>query len=376
MDSLSSTYSKLIDIVDDFELPPLKNVEEFHSVLRQAKRIVTVGVGRSGDNAEILAKFLRNLGYREVYGPDDIPFMLEKDDVVVAISGSGTTAYTLETAKVAHEAGSELIAITSNPNGPLLKYAKKVMLIPGKTKIGHDEDYYGKQLVGYKHAPLTPLGTLFELRTFLVVLSLVGYEIGKGFHTTYQELIGGLRAYRPEKDIFERFYSLLPRPRSPRNPFTGKTVAVGEGMSGIVAKFFITRLRHCAKKGEDRECYYWKDRGSVSVRKDDLVLVISGSGEYIPAVLARRAKEKGARVVGITSYQDSILASVSDLTIIVPGRIKTVIKGLRSSYFPRDPIMSIFELRTLFLLESIIHLIAEREGITEEDMKGLHSDFT
>lgn len=376
MGSLSSTYSRLIDIVDNFDLLRPEEVEEFHSIIKQANRIVTVGVGRSGDNAEILAKFLRNLGYREVYGPDDIPFMFERGDAVVAISGSGTTAYTLETARVAHEAGSYVVAMTSNPDAPLANYAKKIILIPGKTKVGHNEHYYAKQLIGHPHAPLTPLGTLFELRTLLVVLSLIGYEIGKEFHATYRELVGGLRAYKPEDDIFEQFYHMLPRPRSHQNPFTGKTVAVGEGMSGIVAKFFITRLRHCAKRGEDRECYYWKDRGSVSVRRGDLVLVVSGSGEHIPALLAKRAKEKGANVVGITSYRDSSLASVSDLTIMVPGRIKIALKGLRSSYFPRDPIMSIFELRALFLLESIIHLIAEREGITEEEMRDLHSDFT
>ncbi len=373
---LSSTYKKLIDIVSDFKPPSIDQVNEVHSILKNSRRIVTVGVGRSGDNAEILAKFLRNLGYREVYGPEDIPFMFNEDDVVIAISGSGTTTYTVETAKVARDAGSEVIAITSSSDSPLLKYATKTIFIPGKTKIGHDDDYYGRQLLGHIYAPLTPLGTLFELRTLLFVLSLVGHEFGKGYEITFNELIGGLRAFTPLDEYFTNFYALLPKPRSQANPFTGKTVAVGEGMSGIVAKFFITRLRHCAKIGEDRECYYWRDRGSISVRKNDLVLVISGSGEYIPAMLAKRAKEKGAKVVGITSYSDSSLAKISDLIILVPGRIKTEIKGLRSSYYPMDPILSIFELRTLFLLESFIYLIAETENITEEDMKGLHSDFT
>jgi 6-phospho-3-hexuloisomerase len=373
---LTTTYYKLIDTVTNFKLPTIKDVEEVHSSMKKAKRILTVGVGRSGDNADILAKFLRNLGYREVYGPEDIPFMFERHDLLIAISGSGTTTYTFETARVASEAGSKVVVITSDPKAPILRYATKALMIPGRSKIGHNSDYFGKQIMGHVYAPLTPLGTLFELRTLLLIMSFIGHEIGKGFEATYNEIVGGLKAFKPQDESFYKFYSLLPKPRSDKNPFSGKTVAVGEGLSGIVARFFITRLRHCAKKGEDRECYYWMDRGSISVRGRDLILVISGSGEYIPAVLAKKAKDKGAKVVGITSYEDSTLGKIADLRVIVPGRIKTLIKGLRSSYFPRDPIMSIFEVRTLFLLESMIYLIAEREGITEEDMKGLHSDFT
>ncbi|MCI4460861.1 MAG: hypothetical protein JHC24_01430, partial [Thaumarchaeota archaeon] len=46
------------------------------------------------------------------------------------------------------------------------------------------------------------------------------------------------------------------------------------------------------------------------------------------------------------------------------------------SYLPRDPAESAFELRALLSLEAMVHEIAKMEGITEADMRKLHSDFT
>ena len=121
---------------------------------------------------------------------------------------------------------------------------------------------------------------------------------------------------------------------------------------------------------------FWLDKGTVAVKKNDLVLIISGSASEFFAGLAEKVKAKGAKIVTITSFSDSKLAKLSDLTIAIPGREILKLRGLRSSYFPQDPKYSAFELRALFFLESFVHYVAEREKISEKDIKMMHSDFT
>ncbi len=363
-------------LVENFKFPSESKLEDFKEALKSSRRVICVGVGRSGGNAEVFTRFLRNLGFEQVYGPDDIPYILKSEDTLVAFSGSGVTTYTLETARIAREANARIVSLTSNVKSPLAELSDLVIEIPGKEVLSyHAEDYYIRQLIGVQYAPLTPIGTLYELRTMLFSLSFAGSFIEGNAYGWFRRLTEGLRSYTPSQRDFQFLYHSLPKPRSPLNPLTGKTVVVGEGFSGIVGSFFVTRLRHCCKLDEDRECYFWKDKGSVSVGPRDMVLIISGSGSHIPSLMAEKAKAKGARVVSITSYGESPLAENSNSVIIIPGRVMYKIKGLRSSYLPKNPLESIFELRTLFFLESSIYLIAIEENITEVDMLRKHSDF-
>ncbi|KYH37038.1 MAG: hypothetical protein AYL29_009630 [Candidatus Bathyarchaeota archaeon B24] len=376
-DQMPYTYERLVSLVEGFKLPNSEKVKLLKGFLKSSRRILCVGVGRSGENAEVFSRFLRNLGFEQVYGPEEIPYVIRESDVLVAFSGSGVTTYTLETAKIAHEANAKVVALTSDPESPLAKISNLVIEIPGKKTLDyHAEDYYARQIEGVVYAPLTPMGTLYELRTLLFSLSFIGSFLGGSVEGWFQKILAGLKGYKPSQGDFQTLYQALPRPRSRLNPWTGKTVVVGEGFSGIVGSFFVTRLRHCCKPGEDRECYFWKDKGSVAVGSRDTVLIISGSGGHLPALMAEKAKAKGARVVAITSYVDSPLAENSDSIIIIPGRVIYKLKGLRSSYLPRNPLESLFELRTLFFLEGSIYLLAKREGITEVDMMTKHSDFT
>ncbi len=376
-EEISYIYNRLVKLVEGFSFPDGSKLEALKEFLRNSRRIICVGVGRSGGNAEVFTRFLRNLGFEQVYGPDDIPYVLRSEDVLIAFSGSGVTTYTLETARIAHDANAKIVSITSNVESPLAELSDLIVEIPGKEVLNyHMEDYYVRQLIGVQYAPLTPMGTLYELRTMLFSLSFVGSFIESDSYTWFKKLMEGLKSYTPSQSDFKSLYYSLPKPRSPLNPLTGKTVVVGEGFSGIVGSFFVTRLRHCCRPNEDRECYFWKDKGSVSVGPRDTVLIISGSGSYIPSLMAEKAKSKGARVVSITSYAESQLASNSNSVIVIPGRVIYKIKGLRSSYLPKNPLESIFELRTLFFLESFIYLLAVREGITEVDMLRRHSDFT
>jgi 6-phospho-3-hexuloisomerase len=377
MDNVSDGYLMLCELIESIEqFPSTRIFSNFKKSVKECRRRICVGTGRSGDVADLMVKFLRNIGYKETYGPTDIPYVFKKSDLLIAFSGSGTTTYTLETARIAREAEAKIISITSKPEAPLGILSNMIVMIPGKTEFGHSEDYHGRQLLGVAHSPLTPLGTLFELRSLILTLSLVDSFKHGNVRSSYNELCMLLRGYLPSEDRFSQLYKLLPSPKLERNSSEGKIVVIGEGFSGVVGKFFVTRLRHCAKESEERECYFFTDKGSISVKQGDMTLFISGSGENIPALLSEKAKKKGASVAAITSNPHSTLAENADVTIVIPGREVEKIRGLRSSYLPRDPRKSIFELRTLLSLESFIHFLAEKDDVSEADMRIKHSDFT
>ena len=159
------------------------------------------------------------------------------------------------------------------------------------------------------------------------------------------------------------------------NPMAGKTVVIGEGLSRMVGKFFVTRLRHCARQNEERECYFFNDKGSIRVKENDLAIIISGSGTGVPFQFGERAKKNNVRLAVVTSYIDSPLAKIADVPITIPGRTTERTKGMRSSYFPKDPKKSLFELRAILTLETFIYAVAQTEGVTEVDTRAKHSEF-
>ena len=371
---IPENYHELCRLLSQLHVPTEDTFKKFKESLDLSARRICIGVGRSGDIADVFAKFLRNLGYTEVHGPEDVPYIFEPSDLLIAFSGSGTSTFTIETAKIAKEANAKLVSLTSNLSSPLEKLSDYAIHIPGKTKT--EGDYYARQLLGAPYASLTPLGTSYELRALFLTLSFVGSVVrGTDVSSCYDELRRSCEEYSPPASELSRLYELMPKPRSAMNPIAGKTVVIGEGLSGMVGKFFVTRLRHCARQSEERECYFFKDKGSVRVKENDLAVVISGSGNGVPFQLGERAKKNNVRLAVATSYVDSPLAKIADMSIIIPGRTIERTKGLRSSYFPKDPRKSLFELRTILTLETFIYAVAQTEGVTEFDMRAKHSEF-
>lgn len=373
--SFVDDYLKLCDLLRSFDLPSYTLFDEFRSMAERSRRILCVGTGRSGDIADILSKFLRNIGFHS-YGPEELPYMFSRGDLLVAVSGSGSTPYTLEIARIAKNTGIPVVGFTSNVDSPLAQLLDLTFHIPGAPRR-RPIRYEVVSLSGIYSTPLLMLGgTLFELRSLLAVLSFIGCMVlGLDPYRIFADMVSLCTSFNPDPDQVKSLYTLIPKPRSVGNPLSGKVVAVGEGLSGIVARFFITRLRHCAHPDEERVCFYWRDRGSVALKPGDLTLIVSGSGEGVPAIMARIARVKGSKVASITSYLESELARLSDATIYVPGRILQRIEGLRGSYLPTDPRHAIFELRTILLLETLIQSIARIEGLTEKDLWAHHPDF-
>ncbi|MEZ0319714.1 MAG: 6-phospho-3-hexuloisomerase [Pyrobaculum sp.] len=168
-------------ILNVLEKINIQEIENFIRLLEESyksnKKILVVGVGRSGLVGRAFAMRLRHLGARSYVLGETITPSVEEGDLVVAISGSGSTQIIVAVAEAARKMKAKVVAITSYYDSPLGKLADLVVYVPGRTKLAAMDDYFARQILGV-HEPLSPLGTLFE-DTAIVVLDSIIAELMK-----------------------------------------------------------------------------------------------------------------------------------------------------------------------------------------------------
>ncbi len=134
-------------------------------------KILLLGTGRSGFVGRAFALRLMHLGFNVYVSGETITPALTADDLVLVISGSGTTTTVVAQAEVAKSVGSRVVAVTSHLDSPLGRVADEAVLVKGRTKIDQITDYEGRQISGvYDNAPL---GTMFELSVMVFLDSVI-----------------------------------------------------------------------------------------------------------------------------------------------------------------------------------------------------------
>jgi len=170
VDEIITALSKCLKHVD------MRQVEKFIDILLDAKeknkKILVMGAGRSGLVGRAFAMRLMHLNFNVHVIGETITPALEKDDILVAISGSGSTTTVVAAAKIAKKVGAKILAITSYPNSPLGRLSDHKIVILGRTKITGKKDYFSRQILGV-HEPLAPLGTIFEASTSIFLDALI-----------------------------------------------------------------------------------------------------------------------------------------------------------------------------------------------------------
>lgn len=131
------------------------------SALATKSKILVVGAGRSGLVAKAFAMRLMHLGFNVYVVGETITPSISEGDVLIAVSGSGSTQVVLSVASAAKRAKAVVVAITSFAESPLGKISDHIVVVPGRTKVAAETDYFARQVLGM-YEPLAPLGTLFE----------------------------------------------------------------------------------------------------------------------------------------------------------------------------------------------------------------------
>ena len=127
----------------------------------ERRKILVVGAGRSGLVGKAFAMRLMHLGFNIYVMGETITPDVGDGDLVLVISGSGSTTLPLTVAKMAKSLGAKVLAVTSHPTSPLGMIADLVVNVPGREMKAREDEYHSRQLLG-DHEPLAPMGTMFE----------------------------------------------------------------------------------------------------------------------------------------------------------------------------------------------------------------------
>lgn len=150
----------------------------------------------------------------------------------------------------------------------------------------------------------------------------------------------------------------------------------GAGRSGLAAKAFAMRLMHLGLSA-----YVVGETISPAIYADDVIVAISGSGETNTIVSAAKiAKNRGSKVLALTSYPDSTLGQLADTFILVKGRTKKEVddenymkRQIHGNYTSLTPLGTAFELTTLVFLDAVVSELMEKMEQTESDLKARHT---
>ncbi len=151
------------------------NEEEVESLIQaiiNSRKIFVYGAGRSGLVAKAFAMRLMHLGINVYVVGEIVTPSIEKEDLLITISGSGETTSIVTAGKIAKSSGAKLAVITTYPASSLGKMADIIVAIKGRTKLEGEKDFFVRQIKG-EHYPLAPLGTLFEIAVLIFLDALI-----------------------------------------------------------------------------------------------------------------------------------------------------------------------------------------------------------
>ncbi|WLD93335.1 6-phospho-3-hexuloisomerase [Alkalihalobacillus sp. AL-G] len=146
----------------------LSNVDELEAVhlsekIQNAKRIFVSGTGRSGLIGKVFAMRLMQGGYPVYVVGETITPSISSDDLLIVISGSGSTGSLLQFGTKAKEVGADLFLVTTNPNSQIADLSDGCLVIRAATKHRKPEE----------PETIQPLGSQFDQSAHLILDAIV-----------------------------------------------------------------------------------------------------------------------------------------------------------------------------------------------------------
>jgi len=176
VDELLTELGKAMTKVDPSQVETL--LDALVLTKARGKKVLVVGAGRSGLVGRGFAMRLMHLGFDVYVLGETITPAVGKGDLVLVISGSGTTTIPVAAAEVAKRVGAKVLAVTSHQESPLARLADLTIPIAGREKAARQDEYYSRQLLG-EHEPLAPLGTIFEASCMVFLDGIIAELMGQ-----------------------------------------------------------------------------------------------------------------------------------------------------------------------------------------------------
>jgi 6-phospho 3-hexuloisomerase len=146
-----------------------------------------------------------------------------------------------------------------------------------------------------------------------------------------------------------------------------KVFVYGAGRSGFIGRCFAQRLMHLGINS----CFI-SDAITYQYTKNDLVIIISGSGETTSSVaIAQKANLIGGKIALFTGNLNSTIGNLSNCIIEIKGKSKDM--ALTKNTLA--PYTSLFDISTLSVLDSIGGTLMDILEVTEEDIDKRHASL-
>lgn len=147
-----------------------------------------------------------------------------------------------------------------------------------------------------------------------------------------------------------------------------KIFVCGEGRSGLIMRIFAMRLMQLGLSS-----FVVGETTTPSISKEDLLLACSGSGETPTTIIyAKKAKEQGARVVGITASDNSTLGKLSDKLLLISAPKKGELVNRKKSVQLSG---SLFEQTVFIVLDALVMVLKRELKQKTSDMMRRHANL-
>ena len=184
--------------------------------------------------------------------------------------------------------------------------------------------------------------------------------IGDYMSTILKEIDATLQAVHPEK-VPALAHAILE---------AQKTIVAGAGRSGLMIRSFCMRLMHMGLNA-----YVAGETVTPNLTQYDLFFIASGSGVTESLlVMAQKAKKNiGATLALITIDDNSPIAQLADIVLVIPAPSPKVPKTMQlPSAQPRG---SLFEQALFMTLEGMVLMLMDMQGKNTESMFVHHANL-
>jgi len=148
-----------------------------------------------------------------------------------------------------------------------------------------------------------------------------------------------------------------------------RIIAHAGGREGISMRPFVMRLAHMGFNS-----HWLYDDTTVACGSGDIYVTSSGSGDTDNSIYdaAKRAKKTGGFLVLFTAVPNSEFAKLADMVVTIPGAAYHVKEGV----VPTIQLMgNQYEQALYLVLDTVIMMLKDQLGISEQDMEARHRNI-
>ncbi len=334
------------------------------------------GVGRSLIVGKVFAELLVDLGFNISIIGSNYAKPVEDHDVVLGVSGSGFTKTTISNIEACTQKNVYIIGVTTNPQSIFGRIVDLVIDLDWCERTKEATTYEKKQIDG-KSAPLTPMGTLFELTALIILIGFI-YSLDKKQskneqHIEYLNKVKQTLNYissslQKKERLHETFNTLI---EAVKNNISNnnQTFLFGAEMGEKIAIMSGIRLQHLGVNTIPTNL--WRLR-----TKEDLVIFVYTQLEHNWREYKNNEEMPNRFIITSTNSNEKTIKDKDEPTIVtIP------ICSLKKPYvaeshkYKRHTDEFVFYSTSACILDGIVAQIAHDMSISEDKMKRKHANI-